>query len=135
MTAVAINNTAVVVAASINMLIGWVWYSMPVFGRQWMKQIGKTEAELKATAKPAMYLFMLVAALIMACFLAQFVGYANATSAVEGAMVGFYTWLGFVATTFLGLKVFENRSWELYWINVGYYLFALLAMGALLAVW
>lgn len=34
------------VAAIIPLIIGFVWYSKPVFGNVWMKSIGKSEEEL-----------------------------------------------------------------------------------------
>ncbi len=135
MTTVDVNLTAVVVAGVVNMIIGSVWYSKLLFAKQWMKGIGKTEAQIKQGSNPSMYAYMFVGALVMAYVLAHFVGYAHATTTMDGAITGFWAWLGFVATTFLGLKVFEGRSWNLYWINVGYYLVALMSMGAILAVW
>jgi hypothetical protein len=43
--------------------------------------------------------------------------------------------LGFVAVATLGSVTFEKRPLNLYLINNGFLLLALLLMGALLAVW
>ncbi len=133
MTTVSVNMVAVLVAGVADMIIGAIWYSKALFAKPWMKALGKTQAEIKA--KPTMYVYMFAGALVMAYILAHFVAYTNSTTAMDGAITGLWAWLGFVATTFLGLKVFEDRSWELYIINVGYYLVALVSMGAILAVW
>jgi hypothetical protein len=49
--------------------------------------------------------------------------------------VGFFNWLGFVAVATLGSVTFEKRPLQLYLINNGYLLLALLIMGTVLAVW
>jgi len=58
-----------------------------------------------------------------------------ANSWAQGAAVGFFNWLGFVAVATLGSVTFEKRPLQLYLINNGYLLLALLIMGAVLAVW
>ena len=53
----------------------------------------------------------------------------------QGAAVGFFNWLGFIATTTLGVMVYERRPFGLYLITNGWQLLALVVMGAILAVW
>jgi Protein of unknown function (DUF1761) len=36
-----VNYLAVISAAVTSMIVGFVWYSQPLFGRLWMKIIGK----------------------------------------------------------------------------------------------
>lgn len=134
MMTVFVNYWAVIVAAISSMVLGYVWYG-PLFAKAWMKEIGKTEAEIRKNAKPSMYGFTFVGALVTAYVLAHFVYYAGATTAANGALTGFWAWLGFVATSMLSIKIFENRSWNLYAINTGYYLVMFIIMGIILAVW
>jgi hypothetical protein len=54
---------------------------------------------------------------------------------MQGAAVGFFNWLGFVAVATLGSVTFEKRPFKLYLINNGFLLLAPLLMGPLLAVW
>ena len=35
-----INYMAVIVSAAANFLLGWLWYSPMLFGKQWMKMMG-----------------------------------------------------------------------------------------------
>jgi hypothetical protein len=44
----------------------------------------------------------------------------------------FFTWLGFYVPYHLGAIVWENRSWKLFFINVGYALVSLLLVSAIL---
>ena len=71
---------------------------------------------------------------LMAFVLIHAVHYAGAQNWVQGAAVGFFNRLGFVAVATLGSVTFEKRSLQLYLINNAYLLLALLLMGAVLAV-
>ena len=134
MPSVEVSFWAVMVAALVNMIIGGAWYSMGLFGRPWMKYIGKTEEELKGGAAPG-YIGMTLASVIMAYVLAHIVQYAGAATVTDGAVTGLWVWVGFVATSMSGDWLFAGRPKGLYFINTGYYLVALPVMGALLAVW
>jgi hypothetical protein len=52
-----------------------------------------------------------------------------------GARVSFFLWLGFVATPLLSTTVYEGRPITLFAINAGYWLVAMLIMGALIGGW
>ena len=41
-----VNYIAVVVAAVVALVIGFIWYSRPVFGNRWMAYLGTTQAQL-----------------------------------------------------------------------------------------
>lgn len=135
---VTINYIAVVVAALLGgMALGFIWYG-PLFGKQWMKVVEIDQKKIDAAKKKGMgktYALSTLGALIMAYVLAHFVNYAQATTVVAGLQVGFWAWLGFVATTMLNNVLFGNKSWKAYQIEAGYQLVALLIMGAVLSVW
>ena len=132
------NYLPVVIAAVVNMIVGYMWYG-PVFGKQWMKLSGVTEKSM-ADGKPNMgkiYGLTYVAAVVMAYVLSMFTGFAGATTATQGAMVGFWVWLGFVAPANASKYLFANKAqpWNLYYLEQGYWLLLLLVNGGLLAVW
>ena len=120
----SINWFAILAAVIIKQAIGAFWYSPALFGPSWCKLAGVSEAEMKAGLVKALA-FVLVHA----------VHYAGANGWGQGAAVGFFNWLGFVAVATLGSVTFEKRPLQLYLINNGYLLLALLIMGAVLAVW
>ena len=72
---------------------------------------------------------------IMAFVLLHAVHYAGAANAGQGVAVGFFNWLGFVATVMLMITLYEKRPAKLFWINSGFQLISLLIMGAIVAVW
>ena len=71
----------------------------------------------------------------MAYVLARFVLHYGAASILEGAVIGFMAWLGFVATVTLASVFYESRPSRLWVINNGYLLLSLVVMGAILGAW
>ena len=136
MLPVSVNFLAVIVAAIVSMVLGFLWYG-PLFGKQWMKLMGFTK-ESREKAKKAMgktYGVSMVGALVMAYVLSYFLSYALADTAMEGAIVGFWAWFGFVAPVMLTSVLYGSKSLSLYYIDVGYQLVSLIAMGAIVAAW
>ncbi len=131
---VDINYLAVVVAAAINMVVGAVWYSPALFAKQWSALVGRKMEDMRKNAGPG-YAISAVGALLQAWILSYFVSYAQADTAVKGAVVGFWLWVGFVAITQGVNTVFAGTRKKLWAINTGYFLVVLLINGALLAVW
>lgn len=132
---VQINYFAVLVAAAINMILGFLWYG-PIFGKQWMEGMGyKSVNDVDKTNMNRIYAFNMLGALVLAFVLALFVNYTDASTIDQGAIIGFWAWLGFVIPTSLTTFLFEGRNRVVFSLNIGYYLASLIVMGALLAVW
>ena len=66
-----LNLFAVVLAAVVSFMFGWLWYGI-LFSKQWMGACGKTEADMKAQGAPSPTPFVIsfVALLVMAWVLA-----------------------------------------------------------------
>lgn len=133
-----VNYLAVLIAAIVSMAVGAYWYSPAGFGKQWAALMGWGDAakmdQMKKGATKS-YVWGFVGALVMAFVLANVVRLAGATSFVEGAVVGFWVWLGFVATTQIGSILWDMKPAKLFAINSGYSLVTLLINGAILAIW
>ena len=132
MNAIPINYWAVLVAAALRMAVGFVWYSPPVLLKPWQVLTGITPETMRAGLTRAMVVDV-IASLIMAFALANIIGASGITDWLNGALAGFWVWLGFIATVLVSLWGYENRSLKLIGINLGNNLIALLLMGALLA--
>ncbi|MBD3233937.1 MAG: DUF1761 family protein [candidate division Zixibacteria bacterium] len=135
MPEVSVNYLAVLVAAIVNMIIGALWYSPLLFGKSWMGLVGKSEEDLRKENSPIPYIIAFVSSLIMAYVLSHIIDYIYADSILEGLQAGFWSWLGFTATTFATNYAFQRQSTKLYLIDALYYLVGLLVMGIILAVW
>jgi hypothetical protein len=134
MNTVDINYVAVLVCGVAAMILGYAWYSNALFGKAWMKLAKLTDADMKKASSnmPMMYGGMFISALVMAYVLAHFAKYAGAVTLTDGAVAGFWAWLGFVGTTMLSGALFEHKPLKLYLINTGYYLVTLVVMGIIL---
>lgn len=129
-----VNYLAVLVGAVVNMALGAYWFSPAGFGKEWAKLADVSTAAAKKGATRS-YVIAFVAALVSVFVLANVVRLAGAVTWMEGAVVGFWVWLGFVATTQLGSILWEMKAPKLFAINTAYSLVSLLVTGAILAIW
>ncbi len=134
---VVINYLSVLVAAVVGFVIGSLWYTV-LFGKVWMKLMEFSPKQLAKNKKKGMMgsmIFMFISILVMAYVVDYLLIYTGGVNMTAGAMLGFWVWLGFVATTMTGQVLWEGKSWKLYFINVAHYLVVLIVMGAILAAW
>ena len=132
-----INLWPVLVAALAYMVIGMLWYSPLLFGNKWLALMNKTPKEVKKMRKSAgkAYLFSVLIALVTSYVLAQFLSFLGAGTFLNGFLVAFWLWLGFVVTLQLNSVLYEQKPFGLYLINVFYVLASLLIMSAILVAW
>jgi hypothetical protein len=135
MPEVTVNYLVVLVSAIVSMIIGSIWYSPAVFGKQWMRLVGKTQEDIQKMNKGPVYGGMFLLALVLAYVMSHIIDFAQATTISRGLKTGFWTWLGFVATTKGAEYLFLGKPRTLYMIDVGYHLVEFLVIGALIAVW
>ena len=127
-----VNYLAVLVAAVAAHVLGFLWYG-PLFGKKWKSLMKVTEKDKhKGMAKTMVGSFL--STLVMAYVLAWFVGYVG-LSPMAGAMTGAAAWLGFLATSQMGMVFWENKPWSLYLLSTGHYLVSLVVMGAIVGAW
>lgn len=138
---VPVNYLAVLVAAVVNMVLGFLWFG-PVFGKQWIKMMNFTQADIEKAKSKGMnkeYALATLGSLVMAYVLSHALVFASTytqTSGVSaGVMVGFWNWLGFIAPVTLSSVLWEGKSWKLWGLTNAYYVVALIVMGVILAVW
>ncbi len=133
-----VNYVAVLMTAIVGFVVGMLWYSPALFGKQWMKLAGKTEKDMKKAKEKGMAKQMVIAfisLLVMAYVLAWLTGVLGAATFSAGAIVGFWIWLGFLGTTQLGSVLWEQKPVTLYLLNTAHWLVILAISGGILAVW
>lgn len=134
MFGVSINYFAVFLAAVLNMVIGYAWYSQSLFGKEWMKMIGMTADKMKSGMGKAIGMG-LVTSFISAWVLAYLISVTGASGIAEAAQIAFWVWLGFTATAMFSSVLYENKPTKLWAINVGYYLVAYIVMAIAIVLW
>lgn len=133
---IQVNYIAILIAAIVNMVVGFIWYG-PLFGKAYSKMMGFTKEEMEKAMKEGMaksYGLAFLAAIVMAYVFAHFISVGSATTATQGAIIGFWLWLGFVATTIISDLLWGKKTFNLYLLQVGYYLVVLVINGAILAL-
>jgi len=132
----AINFLAVLISAVVAMALGAIWYMPRVLGEKWMKYMRLSPMDLDKAKEKGMaksYVFNFLTWIVLSFVLAQFLIFFNATGVVDGMVVAFWSWLGFVATLSLGDVLWDpRRSFPLWVVNNIYNLVTFLVIGAIL---
>ena len=125
-----LNVWAILVAMLVHTVIGLAWFQKGIFGNAWSALTG---ASLNPATKwiPA----GLIGHLIMAFVLAVIVRLANATTLLEGVLIGTIVCIGFMATLEAGELIWEKIPFKLYLLRIGNQLLGMMVSGAILAVW
>ena len=137
MQQVNVNYLAVLVAAIASMVVGFLWYG-PLFGKQYMALMNFDKKKINEAKKKGMgktYALTFLTSLIMSYVLALFIGYVDATNIIDGIILAFWLWIGFFATTQLGMVLWEGKPVKLYVLNTLHHLVSLAVMASILAVW
>jgi hypothetical protein len=122
----------VLVAAVVNMVLGTIWYMPSFFGKGWMKEMGKKDGDMKAEPGPLVAMFVI--ALAIGYLMAHFVSYTNAMGDFwMGAETGLWAALAFRVLPSASGTVAARGSWNLWAINNGYWVVALMLMGGVIA--
>lgn len=135
MAAVHINYLAVIVCALASMIIGSLWYG-PLFGKAWMKEVGKTKEELTADFNPMKtYGQALIGSFFTILILAYLISLTGALEIIDGIRIALATWFGFTLATGYVTALFEGSSKKLLLINAFYNLAVLLVSAIIIILW
>jgi hypothetical protein len=131
---IPIHFLPILIAALVRFGIGALWFSPLLFGKAWARLTGSSEDEMKRGMAKAMVVD-LVGNLILCFVLVHAIVYAEARTFGQGAAVGFFNWLGFIAVPMLATVFWEQRRWRQYAIQSGFQLVSLVIIVGGLAAW
>jgi hypothetical protein len=127
-----LNWWAIIVATVSGFMLGGIWYG-PLFGKAWLRAIGKTEEELDSSPRP--FIISFFTALITAIVLSALIHNLGFTSVVDGVVIGLLVGVGFIATAMGSDAAFCGWGLPLFLIQSGYRIAYSVIMGVILAVW
>jgi hypothetical protein len=127
------NVLAVLAAAVLQWLVGWLWYGV-VFNKSYRTLVGAPEGQKPSNPGGVMTLIF-ITNLILAFALAQIVMLSGVVDITKGMFVGVVCGLGFVVPPLLAQHVSEGKPFKLFGINAIYWLIAMALSGSLLAIW
>lgn len=128
------NGWAILVAAVFQWVLGAIWYSPVLFAKPWKAMIF-VQSEPKKNSLAVGMIVSFVGSLILSFVLAHVVLWASVTSFEHGALVGFIMWAGFIVAPLSAQHIYEGRPFNLFAINVGFWLVGLVVSGGIIAVW
>lgn len=127
-----LNWLAVILAGLAYFVLGAVWYSNLLFGKQYRAALGVTE---EASTPPAGPLIVnLIGWLVAALGMGLLATALGAEGFAEGAALGIVVWFGFVFTNQVVNDVYQGNKMDLAKINGPYNLLGFVIMGVILAV-
>jgi len=154
------NIVAILVAALVPMVLGFLWYGPMLFQKAWMKESGVTEEKIKSTNMPVIFGISLLLAIILSfftqflvvhemgimgmtegnlegettkAFIAEWAG--KYRSFGHGFMHGLFAGIMFVFPVMATNGMFERKSWKLIFINSGYWILTIAIMGSIISGW
>ncbi len=158
------NFYAVLVAALVTLLVGFVWYHPKVFGTIWMNETGMTEEKakqsnlLKVFGLTIFYSFMLAfitpALVIHQMSALGMIGGPEFTATAKPSYAAFLAdygtafrtfkhgaYHGFFSGLFIALPIttinalFEQKSWKYILVTAGFWIVSWTIMGAIICGW
>ena len=131
-----LNLVPIAVVALGYWIFGGVWYAA-IFAKQYDSALSNSGVSTETRQKSfglalAGYL---VSGILLAFFLDNFNRVLDSTTFYEGAQLGFYFWVAFVATQLINHKLFEHRPSSIFGLNLGSSLISFVAMSGALALW
>lgn len=137
---ISIDIIPVILAGIASLALGFIWYSPYLFGKTWMRLMGYTNETLKDAQKQMgnLYFVSFIAALLTAYVLLNAINisaeYFRVTRLDAGLSTAFWAWSGFIAPIQLTDVIFGNKKWQLWAINTGYQLAAIMLMGIIISL-
>lgn len=123
-----------------NFVLSWLYYSpiVPWF-KTWEKGVGMDITKTKMNEEdlkdmPRLMIGALIATFLFSYGLQVLIHSLNATTFVNGAVIGFVAWFTFSVTHSLNTQ-FEGRKPVVLLINNCLYLFAYSLFGGIIAIW
>jgi hypothetical protein len=134
MQLVGMNVYAIVLAAIVAFMFGWLWYGV-LFSDAWLEACGKSRKEVKGdTPSPTPFIISFIGLVVMACVLAGVLRHLGADQVTlrGGIVTGVFMWLGFVITTMVVNNAFRGAKPSLTLIDGGHWLGVLILQGAVI---
>lgn len=133
---IVINYFALVVAALAAMVVGSLWYSPVLFGKQWTLLRGLDPNKTKDMQMPAREMALeFVATLVVAYVLDILVIAFGAYTWQAAILLALIVWLGFYVTQLLSEVLWEKKPFGIFLISAGARLVSLIVMVLILGLW
>lgn len=128
----ALNWWAILVATLSSFVLGGLWYG-PLFGKRWLRALGKSEYDLTPSAVP--FVVALITSFITCLTLAWLISLLGVNTWEYGALLGAIVGVAFIACSSISDGAFCRWSWALLSIQAVYRILHCVVAGVILAIW
>ena len=127
----------ILVSAVVAFVIGALWYSPVLFGKEWMGYLASCRGGAAGSASGMWqrYLVQIVMTLIMFVIMGFAVSASGSTGTADGALVGFLAWLGFMLPTAVTNVLWKEEPFKISLIETVNNLVILVIGGAIIGAW
>ena len=129
-----LNWLAVLVAGLAYFVIGALWYTDALMGRQYRSALG-LDPDIKGTPEVTPMVVNFVGWIVSAVALALVSVADGADSFADGLVLGLVVAVGLIITQMLVTTGYEGRGNALFKVNAPYVTIGFAVMGVILAVW
>jgi len=129
-----INHLAIWILVAVNQITGFLWYSLPVFGRTWMRLWGFASGEMME-ASPLRFVFSILAAALLGYVLAWLFQRLQVINWVDGLKIALLFCLSFTLLPRLVHDAFAGQTLGIAFIDVGREFVNFAIYGVVLAEW
>ncbi|MGC1461878.1 MAG: DUF1761 domain-containing protein [Terracidiphilus sp.] len=127
-----VNFAAVLTAAVIQWVLGWLWYGV-LFNKDYKALVLKEGG--KSSSAGGVMALIFIANLILCFALVKIVALTGWVTFGRGSLVGAVCGLGFVVPPMFAQHISEKQPFKLFGINALYWLIAMYFSGGVLAIW
>jgi hypothetical protein len=131
----SLNWLAVVVAAVVYFLLGWLWYTPAVFGKAWMAAAGIKPTKPKPSQMVRLMGLTLLLGVVMASALGLILRAVHADTVSTAICWAAVAAVGFAASVQAMGAQYEQRSLKYFAITAGYPVVGAIAMSIVLTLW
>lgn len=133
-----LNFWPILVSALVSFGIGALWYSPILFGKEWMSLMKISDSDIDDAKSKGMwrsYIIHFIANIVSFGVLAFFIATSSASTAGDGAFLGFIAWLGFIAPIGISNLLWRRDPIKLVIIDTLQVLIGLVISGAIIGAW
>ena len=132
-----VNYMAVLVAAIVVFVLGWLWYSPLLFLKPYMRARGLDPAAAMAGGgMPAGKLVIeFLRCIVLAFIVAHLVSAVGITNWMVAAHFGLLLWIGFPVVILTGAVIWDNVPVKVAAIHAGDWLVKLLVIAIIVTMW
>ena len=123
---------AVLACGVASLVLGGLWYSPPLFARQWQTAAGLSDEQAQGGNMAMIFGGAFLLSLLAAAVFAMFIGTEMSVGAATAA--GFSAGLCWVAASFGINYLFERRPFKLWLINGGYHMLQFTLFGLIIGM-